>query len=334
MKTGFASQIRKAADLHDVHIDQPLTDLTTAYLQSETEFIAARWFPIVTVQKQSDRYFAFPKQTFFRNRSGLWVPGTAMPQSKFDVDNTPSYSAQFRAFEYADRWDLRDNADSALNWDRAVAEFTTRVLLLGREIDVVGTYFKAGVWNTNYTGGVDFPVSGVSKWDDYAGSTPIEDVRAARMAIKQSTGFTPNTMVMSEMVYEVLADHPDIKELYKYTQAAVLTPELVARAFRVPTLLIGGSIQITSVEGAASETYDWIYGKHCWLGYIAPRPALMTPSAGYIFGYRPSFATGFDIAQERIPDRRVKADFVQALTCYDPKVVGTDLGAFFANAVD
>ena len=38
-----------------VHIDQPLTNLTLAYVQSQENFIADKVFPTVGVAKQSDK---------------------------------------------------------------------------------------------------------------------------------------------------------------------------------------------------------------------------------------------------------------------------------------
>lgn len=327
------SAVRKSADIHDVHVDVPLSNLSVAYIQSDTDFIAAKVFPVVPVGKQSDRYYKFKKDTFFRNRAKLWVPGTQMPQSGFDVDNTPTYACDFRAFEHPLRWDILKNADAVLNLDRAASEFVTRVLLLSREVEWASTYFKTGVWGKEYTGVAATPANNqFIYWSDYTNSDPIADFRKARMAVKLATGFRPNTAVMSEEVFEVLADHPVIKELYKYTQASVLTPELVARALRVEKLVIAGAVQITSPEGAVTEVYDWIFGKHAWLGYVAPRPSIMTPSAGYIFSWN-AITQGFEVGIERIPDRRTKADYIQGITCYDMQVVCPDMGAFFNRAI-
>lgn len=333
LRSGILSGIRKAADIHDVHVDVPLSNISIAYMQSETDFIAAQVFPVVPVDKQSDVYFRFAKETFFRNRSRKWVPGTLMPQGGFDVDSSPKYSCDFNAFEYPLRWDILQNADAVLEFERASTEFVTRVLLLGREIDFATNYFAPGIWGNEYTGVAATPgANQFIYWSDYANSDPIADVKKARLAIRQNTGFRPNTFVVSEEVFEVLADHPVIKELYKYTQAGVLTKEMIARALRVDNLVVAGAVQITSPEGAVSETYDWIYGKHAWLGYVNPRPSRLMPSAGYIFAWK-GMTQGFEIGVERIPDRRTKADYIQGITCYDMKVVGADLGAFFNGAV-
>jgi hypothetical protein len=42
---------------------------------------------------------------------------------------------------------------------------------------------------------------------------------------------------------------------------------------------------------------------------------------------------GFQVAVERIPDQRDKVDYIQCYNCYDQKLIGADLGAFFLNAI-
>jgi len=39
-----------------VHIDQPLSNLTLAYVQSNENFVADKVFPVVGVARQSDKY--------------------------------------------------------------------------------------------------------------------------------------------------------------------------------------------------------------------------------------------------------------------------------------
>ena len=51
-----------------VHIDQPLTNLTIAYLQDQSNFIADKVFPVVGVDKQSDKYYIYDRDNM--NRAG------------------------------------------------------------------------------------------------------------------------------------------------------------------------------------------------------------------------------------------------------------------------
>jgi hypothetical protein len=52
----------------NVHIDQPLSNLTLAYVQEQTNFIADKVFPTVGVQKQSDKYYIYDRANM--NRAG------------------------------------------------------------------------------------------------------------------------------------------------------------------------------------------------------------------------------------------------------------------------
>ena len=51
-----------------VHIDQPLTNLTIAYLQSQDNFIADKVFPNVAVDKKTNKFYEYDRENFFRNK--------------------------------------------------------------------------------------------------------------------------------------------------------------------------------------------------------------------------------------------------------------------------
>ena len=51
---------------------------------------------------------------------------------------------------------VRANADSNFRLDKESTEFVTNQLLLKRDLDWNATYFKAGVWDVDLVGGVDF----------------------------------------------------------------------------------------------------------------------------------------------------------------------------------
>jgi len=43
----------------DVHVNAPLTNISIAYMQMQSEYKAADIFPVVPVSKQTDRYFTY-----------------------------------------------------------------------------------------------------------------------------------------------------------------------------------------------------------------------------------------------------------------------------------
>lgn len=77
----------------DVHVNAPLTNISIAYIQNAQNFIADRVFPMIPVQKQSDRYFEYTRDDWFRIEAQLRGPATESAGSGFNIDNTPTYFA-------------------------------------------------------------------------------------------------------------------------------------------------------------------------------------------------------------------------------------------------
>ena len=54
---------------NQVHVDRVLTNISVAYIQSAEDFIAGRAFPELPVVKQSDIYFKYNKDDWFRDEA-------------------------------------------------------------------------------------------------------------------------------------------------------------------------------------------------------------------------------------------------------------------------
>ena len=50
----------------DAHVDRVLTNISIAYMQEATNFIASRVFPIVPTARQTDKYFTYDQEDWFR----------------------------------------------------------------------------------------------------------------------------------------------------------------------------------------------------------------------------------------------------------------------------
>jgi len=122
--------------------------------------------------------------------------------------------------------------------------------------------------------------------------------------------------------------------MYKYVQVPVVTPDMIANVLGLEKLYIGSAIVATSEEGAGDGNFtaDWVFGKNAWVGYVPPSPSLMMPASGYTFSFT-GLGGGYEVVIQRIPDQRHMVDYTQGYMCYDQKVIGKDLGVFFADAV-
>jgi hypothetical protein len=320
----------------DVHVNQPLTNISIAYIQDDAEFICDKVFPNVPVLKQSDRYFSFDKDNWFRTEAQPRGLSEESAGSGFTIDSTPNYFANVQAIHKDIDDQLLANQDNPLDLDMAATMFVSRQLLLRREKDWATKYFATSIWTgglkANATQGDLVAGTDFTAWST-AGSNPITDIRAQMIAVKQVTGFKPNTFVMGEQVWLILQDHPEFLDRIKYTQRGIVTPELFASVLGIEKVLIAGAVQNTAKEGA-TNALSFIFGKNALLCYAAPAPSLMMPSAGYTFswtGYLGAGANGNRIKRFRIQHKN--SDRVEGEMAYDQKVVAADLGAFFSNAV-
>ena len=312
-----------------VHVNRPLTAISIAFMQNQNRFIASKVFPTVSVKKQSDRYFVYDKQQWFRSDAKYRAPGTESAGSGFTIDNTPSYFANTVALHTDVDDDTRANADDPLSPDRDATEFVSRGIMLKRELTWASKFFTTGVWDGSTTGGDITP--GVL-WSA-GGSTPIEDIRAQIHAVDTKTGLTPNKLVLGAEVWNILQDHPDFLDRIKYTQKGIVTADLLAQVLELDEVLIAKALQDTANEGAAAAM-SYIFGKDALLVYAAPRPAIKTPSAGYTFAWTGKFGANAEgVVMSRFRMDHLRSDRVEGEAAYDQKIVSSECGAFFSGAI-
>jgi hypothetical protein len=319
--------------MNSVHVDAILTNISVAYAQKAENFIADKVFPMIPVEKKSDKYFTYTKNDWFRDEAQRRADATESAGSGYNL-GTDTYSCDVWAFHKDVGDQMKANADTPLNPLREAAEFVAQRLLLRREVQFVADFIKTGVWATDLTGVAGAPGAGEFKqWSDYANSDPIEDIETGKAGILSTTGFEANTLVLGYDTFRRLRHHPDIVDRIKYTSSSVVTADMLSAMFEVDRVLVAKSVRATNLEGGTAA-YSFNVGKVAWLGHVAPNPGLLTPSAGYIFGWTGvSGGLGSTFGTSQIRMDALKADRVESEGAWDNKVVANDLGCFFTSAV-
>ncbi len=321
-----------------VHVNQPLTNVSVAYIQSQTAFVASRVFPLCPVDKQSDVYYAYTKADWFRDEAAPRGPATESAGSGYGVSGTASYTCKIYALHKDVDDQVRANSDSMLNPDRDATLFVTQRILLRQEKQWATDYFTTGIWGTDMTGSASTADSThFYQWSDYANSDPVGDVRLGMTTILKNTGFKPNKLVLGYETFVKLIDHPDIVARVAGGSTtgmpALVNEEMLARIFGLEEVIVCGAI-INSANEGATASYGFVQGKSALLVYAPPNPGLMTPSAGYIFYWKGvSGGLGQSIGVKKFRMEHLSADRVEGQIAFDDKVVATDLGYFFATAV-
>lgn len=309
-----------------VHTNKPLTNISVAFMQDANEYVADKVFPRVPVSKKSDSYFIYDKEAFARAIAAPRSGATESAGGGYKI-GTGSYNCLQKSFHKDVPSDIAANTDAPLDAYRDATEFVTRAMLLKKEEDFAAAYFTSTPW----TAGNTATLSGTSQWS-HTSSDPINAIKAAIRTVQKACLVKPNVMVVGPEVFDKLAEHPDLVDRYKYTNAKTLTAEMLASLFGIEKLLVGEGVKATNVEGQATTT-GYIFGKHCLLAYAAPRPSLLMPSAGYNFTWN-AYGNGFGARIRRYPMIHLNdAERIEGDMAYDTKVVCPDAGYFFTDAV-
>ena len=321
--------------MQDAHIDRALTNMSVAYLQDASAFIADKVFPIVPVRRQSDVFYTYNKGDFMRDEAKLRGAASESAGGDYGVEASTPYYCRKHAFHKDVTPEERANYDEPLNADQDATEFVSQKMLIRREMEWAKHFFVPGVWGRELTGKAASPSTNeVLQWDQPT-SNPIKDITGAGVQMASETGYKPNTLVLSPYAFNALKNHEDILDRIKYTQKGIVTADLLATLFEVDKVLVAWGVVNSAVKGATDDV-DFIYGKHAMLCYAAPRPAMRKPSAGYIFswtGLEGSGAYGNRIVRLPMDQLGLGTERIEGEMAFDTKKVCADLGVFFKDIV-
>lgn len=323
-------------DNTQAHIDRALTNMSVAYIQDDTSFIADKVFPQVPVKRQSDVYYIYNKGDFFRDEAKVRGGSTESVGGDYSVSAANPYYCKVQAFHKDVNSQERANYDEPLNADIDATDFVTSKMIIRREVEWASKYFKTGVWTTEIDGVDSAPTGTQVIRFNIATSDPINVILAQGIAMAGLTGYKPNTLVLSPHVFVALKNHADVLDRIKYTQKGIVTEDLLAQLFEVDNVYVAWGV-VNSANTGAADAIDFIMGKHALLCYVNPKPGLKKPSAGYIFSWTGLEGAGaYSNRIVRIPMDQLGlgTERIEGEIAFDAKVIAQDMGCFFANIVD
>lgn len=333
--------------IYDVNVDCPLTNMSVAYLQEDEVFKADKIFPTIPSPHISGKYYEYDRGSMNKNSAQERSPGTESAGTGFDF-SVKDYNMKMYGLhiEIADQIALNREA-ALLDLGIQAVRALTNAWLINREVRFVNDFMTnpvpGGTWtytaNGNTTASTSFnPTSDTNnqilKWSD-ANSSPITDVKRAKLTVQLGGGFRPNIMVMSRALFDQLTEHPDIIERINRGQTngfAKVNEQIIKEAFELEELYILDSMVSTGVKNAAGEDiHEFIAPNNALLAYRANNPGLLTPTAGYNFIWS-DFANALNgVKQMYIELRhttRYEVNFSEAF-----KVMSKNLGYLFTDMV-
>lgn len=284
--------------VRDVHVDQPLTNFSIGYMPGG--FVAERIAKPMRVNKESDKYYIWDKDSAFRVQANGKFSLRADKTNAKEVDfglSTATYQAEEYALKILVSDREKDNADSVLRLRESKLRRLQNLLYLEEEIRVASLLTDSANWNPSHT---DTPSV---KWDAASDVKIEKNIDDAKEVVRKAIGVEPNTIVIPAAVAKVAKRDSSIRELIKYTQNNLLVNgDLPPTMFNM-NVIIPGATYTTALEGATA-TYLDVYGDSVVLLYISPgtEASMETPDAIKIFRSKE-----WEVRSWRVDEKRSEA---------------------------
>lgn len=317
-----------------------LTNMAMAYFQSEENRPAKSLFPILPVQLSTAEYYIWSKEDLLRDdvhrkpQFGKVNPA----QMAFE---TGTYSCvvdqiilgvdDIQMLDYK-----RTNAPSFMQRENAKTRTISQKMLIHQDIMFASAYFKAGVWNDEWTGVSASPTGKqFIKFSD-SNSTPIQFFRD-RISLMKKNGRKPNKLGLGENTFNALINHPDIlsriEGMGSSDNPAIANEMVLAKLFGLEEVVVFDAIANMAKTGLDGDM-DFICDPDgALLVYATDTPSLEEPSAGYIFVWDMLGDGNYMPVLQWDGEDGTHASFIEGLLAQDMRITANDLGCYLANCV-
>lgn len=302
----------------DVHVNKMLTNVGVRY--KNWKYIADQAAPIIDVKNRTNVYPVWDKPSWYRIEVKKRSAGVPAPIIDTTVDLTNSYTCETYHCRTCIDPELRDNADAELDLQARKAELVTDQLMMAREKRVSAAIFATSVWTNQ------LQKTGTDQWSE-ATDNPVGDLDTAISTVEDEIGIMPNTIIFGVEPWRVFRRLSEVVDMIFGGGALgpkIVTEEQVAKAFEVSTVLVGRAMYTASLEGTTA-TYTKIWGKACWIGYVAPNPSMLTPTAILQFRWYYKVRSWMDDNTEE--------DYIEAKESIDEKVIAAGAGYYLYDVI-
>jgi hypothetical protein len=292
-----------------------LSALASEFWNEGSRWVGTRLAPIFRTGEQNAKYPIFSKENFLNRPSNIVrAPGTPYTQSGLQLSEG-SYNCEDKGHEVPVDESVRKKYRNQFDADMAAIRRAMLVVHYAHELEVKALVNSGSVPSA----------TPATKWDA-GGSDPIGDVSAQRKAFRDGSGLEPNTWVLNQDVAEVLYEHPDLVDKFKYSQAAVLGADDIARVFRIPNVIIAGEYENTAAEGLPMSIGQ-IWGDDCYFAHTQNVQDLEAANAARTFVWTEDSGSedDIDVVVESRPDADIRSDIHRVRHHTDVALTGSML---------
>ncbi|MGZ7906775.1 major capsid protein [Haemophilus sp. SZY H53] len=250
--------------------DPVLTKLAQGY--HNLELIGEVLMPTVEIDKEAGKIPKFGRLAFRLPSTVRNLRGTS---NRLDPEDITAIDVALEEHDVEYAIDYREENEAIFSLRQFALNTTQDVIALGREKEVA----TLALDENKYDSGNKITLSGTSKITSKQADIFAMFDTGIR-AVKRAIGRKPNVCVIAGDVWAALKEHPAVIEKLKYSQVAIVTPEVFAKLIGIDTVKIGEAVYEES-----NQLKD-IWSDAIVLAYVAPRSTerkgtVYEPSYGY-----------------------------------------------------
>jgi hypothetical protein len=295
-------------------VDAVLTNLARGY--SNSSMVADKLFPSASVNKEGGKIPQFSKEAFkiYNTERAIRADSNRINPSTAD---SIDYVLTEHDIEYP--IDYRELNDSILPLKMHATNVVTEAVALRKE----KLSADLATNTSNYAATNKIALSSGSFFDE-AASDPIATIDTGRAAVRSQIAKDPNVAVISNKVFNALKNHASVTDKVKYTQHAVITPQLLKNLLQFDALYIASAVY----EDSSGNLVD-VWGENMVIAYVPEAKQ----SRSF---YEPSF--GYTLQMKNFPivdtyDEKGKVKIIRNTDLFVPKLVGADAGYLISNCL-
>ena len=299
-----------AHNLQALRVQDPvLTNLAQGY--HNLELVGEVLMPTVEIDKEAGKIPKFGRLAFRLPSTVRNLRGTS---NRLDPEDITAIDVALEEHDVEYAIDYREENEAIFSLRQFALNTTQDVIALGREKEVA----TLALDESKYDSGNKVTLSGTSKITSKQADIFAMFDTGIR-AVKRAIGRKPNVCVIAGNVWAALKEHPAVIEKLKYSQVAIVTPEVFAKLIGIDTVKIGEAVYEES-----NQLKD-IWSDAIVLAYVAPRS---TERKGTV--YEPSY--GYTIRRQgglfvdTYKENGGKLEVIRTTDIHKPHLLGASAG--------
>jgi hypothetical protein len=290
-------------------VDPVLTQIARGY--NNASFIGTKIFPVVEVDKEGGKIPQFTKEAFkiYNTERAIRAKSNRIsPEGRTTIDfvleeHDLEYPMDYREIE-------EDITPLKIHGTHVVSEGIG--LKLENKIAAIAQDLAT------FPSGNKVTLAAGDKFTNLT-SNPFDVFDTAKEAVRGKIAKRPNVCLLGAQSYKALKNHPAIIDRIKYTQHAVITPELLRNLLDFDELYVGDAVSANDA-GVFSD----VWSDNVIVAYV-PKAQSDLPRSYY----EPAFA--YTLKKKDFPivdmyDESGKVQIVRNTSIFIPKVVGSEAG--------